>query len=633
MNNNFNIVNNKLIDDFFNNAIKESFPSLIISENKNLDKEINIINEMFLNLKEEIKKIPPQNDGYTLGSKAFENVFTRETKNIAEYIKTRINEPNFIYELSPTLHEVISLSEKTSLSIILKTYENSKELNKKEQNSKTVIFDGLEFLKNRFLKKSESSTDIKDEIWEQLSKEALNKLLNDFEFKSITIAGKRSWREIYSWANDTYKAIKEAQETIGLSPKSAGINKTLNISYSPDTLFRKHSHGSMLVQEHSNSIILTQQPHNLQKCTWQHEYTHALDNRSSIAYLKDIGIYSRLEHENSFTSVTEMSRSLFDLNLAKSENSHIQQAQIWTSEAMSMIINGKNNQDFKDYQQNAETKFLTDMSKYLVISLLPEQEKTWLKIPQEEQNAILNNLSVKDFTQYISKTLYQKGDKFLNDNASNHEEITIITEHIRNVSSVILPLINIETNSFVDKSIKTIENNKVQFTNDLKSYLNKHSYSFDGNRTYFPTSDSVKQASSEAILNTKSYWIMPIEILARASENLQQPLLLGTSEFHKNENNESKYLIPQLNREERIILLNSIQNMAKSIGLEVLKAPEDVKSVEKELNHIESLNFENIPLEQLKSNSTASGDENIAKTLLNVARLRASTHERSKNKP
>ena len=630
-------IQDKLIDEFFEIIKKEVLPSFILSENKDISSEIFVIKDMFYQAKEDMKKIEPSLGDMSLGSEFFISEFKKEVKKISQYIESRTKSPHFIYELTPVLDEISALVDKNFFFLAVKVYEKQKQIDQFNDTPKNkLIFQGLDFLKEKIFPKEpdDSISSIKESVWEQIAKKSIAKLVKDFDFKSVIIMGEQPWSEVYSWANDTYRVIKNAQENIGLSQKSAGINKSLNLAYSPDSLFHKSSYGSMLTHEFSNTITLTQQPYEVQKNTWQHEYTHALDNRSSIKYLKEIGIYANGKNsQNTFLSSLEISMTLLDFKFPQSHDENTQQAQIWTSEALSIIVNGKNTDDFKSYQKEAENNFLKELSQYLIISFLPNQEKSWMNLASHNQNNILSNIDVKDFTKYLSINIYKKGDNFLSDLFNNKsEDLSEITKKLKKIAVLICPLLNQDSDDFLSQTLTSIDKNKNQFTKDLKAYLNKHSYSFDNNITYFPTSESIKHASTEALNFNRNYWIMPVEILARASENLQQPLLIGTQEFHDNKDYLKTQLVPQLNKAERIVLLYSLQSMAKSIGLEIIKAPEDVKAVEKQLNYSEEMNFSNISLGSLKSHSTAAGNEDTSKILLKIAKLRASSHSIAKNK-
>lgn len=626
-------IQDKLINDFFEIIKKEVLPSFIFSENKDFNSEIFVIKDMFYQAKENLKKIEPSLGDMSLGSEFFVSEFNKEVKKISQYIESRTKSPYFIYELTPVLNEIDVLVNKNFFYLALKVYEKQQIDQFNDIPKNNLIFQGFNFIKEKFFPKEsdDSISSIKENVWEQLAKNSITKIVEDFDLKSVSIMGEHPWSEVYSWANDTYRVIKDAQESIGLSQKSAGINKSLNLAYSPDSLFYKSSYGSMLTHEFSNTITLTQQPYEVQKCTWQHEYTHALDNRASIKYLKEIGICTNDNNShNSFLSSLEIAMTLLDLKFPQSHDKNTQQAQIWTSEALSIIVNGKNTDDFKSYQKEAENNFLKEMSQYLIISLLPNQEKSWINLSNHTQNNILSNTDVKDFTKYISINIYKKGEKFLSDLSNDKNgDLSELTKKLKKISALICPLLNQDSDAFLSQTLTVIDKNKNQFIKDLKAYLNKHSYSFDNNITYFPTSESIKHASTEALNFNNNYWIMPIEILARASENLQQPLMIGTQDFHDNKDYIKTQLVPQLNRAERIVLVYSLQSMAKSIGLEIIKAPEDVKAVEKQLNCSEQINFSNIELDSLNSYSTASGNEATSQILLKVAKLRAFSYSHS----
>lgn len=620
------ISENDLIDIYFKRLEVEILPSIIFPTNLNLEKEITFIKQMFNSAKEDIK-----NKKYKLSSNDFTEEFKIKMDEVIEYLNLKIKDDNQFHELNSTLNEVKTLINGGSHSIKLKVY--NEELAKYDKAKELPINKSFNLFKFFLLKKeiteekNESISSISEDVWEQLAKDSLNKLLVDFDFKSISIMGQQPWIELYTWANDTYKVMKDAQENIGLSQTSAGLNKTINLCYSPDSLFYRSMDGFVYKNKNSYTLFLSQLPYNEQKCIWQHEYTHLLDMYMGDKYIERVNLVTDSK-ANLFLSHLSMATPKISLNFDESKDFLLNQAMVWTSEAMSMLLNGKNYEDSKEYQKRTNEIFLDEVSRYIVISILPDQEKTWLGLDIESQNKILNDDSLKILVNYLATLIYYNDDSVLSDEALSSD----YKEKLKNFSSLICSITSQEITSFFNNSLDFIEKNKVQFSQDIKSYINKFSYTCSGNKNFFPTSESVDYARSVSIFSNNDYWVKPLEVLARASEDLQMPLVIGTQDFHNKNKSLKDSLITQLNKEERIILITAIQSMAKSLGLKIIKEPEDVVSVEKQLNEEETLNFSNIKLERLKANSTASGSEVTSKIMLNIAKTRATNYSTLKNK-
>ena len=137
-----------------------------------------------------------------------------------------------------------------------------------------------------------SQSSLSPDIWEYVAKEKLKNLKEDFNFKSVMVLGNSSWSDIYMWANDSYKAIEEAQASIGLDKKSAGLNGEISLAFNPPHLKEIGANGSVYIEKidlYYSTVFLNNFDKESQKAIWQHEYAHAIDNRLGIEYLKSIG--------------------------------------------------------------------------------------------------------------------------------------------------------------------------------------------------------------------------------------------------------------------------------------------------------------------------------------------------------
>ena len=610
------------IDNYFK-KINSSLPFLLLCENQEkYDKHIEIVKTMLFQTKEHLINKVLTND-------EFVTELQGSLSSINDYIQDKINEPHNLYELKPVQVKLEKISIEPYDFLIDSIEEKIVDITTTNFEKLTKIFS---VLKDKIKPhKDLNETNIKEDVWEAIAKEKLKALMTDFGFKSVSIANKKSWIEIYDWAKNTYDSISEAQANIGFTKIHAGLNGTLNLSFDDNYLNKINAGGLMYTGEFSNMIILGNYPKENQKSIWQHEYAHALDNRAGVALLKKTGEFipgKNLDH--TFLTLKQLNNSIDKVDKSLITNTDILNAEIWTSEAISSILGGQNSQDFTQFQNKLKKQFTLEINKYLIISILPDQEKQWMTLSKETQENLLQSSELTMSSYSILNLLTKNSNinfeqKFLASNNVDHENIA---ENLSGLCSKICEKLNLnEKEIFFDNMIDSLMKNKSQLFKDLSVYIHHNSYSSDGYTSYFTSSYTADAASNQAMLTGNNYWSRPIEVFARACENLQQPLLLASPEYHLKKESEEKsnstdYLNPNLNESERVLFLNCLHSMGRLIGMDIkseieLLEPLQKIVVEEEINDLSHPSFQAF--------STATGDEQISKAILMVAKIRTNS--------
>lgn len=608
-------ISSESIDSYFEKVFS-NLPFLVMCENQNsYDIHMNTVNNMLNETKANlINKELSQDD--------FINEVKASVKLIRKYVEDKINEPHNLYELQYLQTKLTKILIDPYNFSIKKAEEKTSNINISPFNKLKQVYsqitDSFIFHKNL------NETDIKEELWEIIAKEKINTIIKDFGLKSISVSSKKSWKEIYDWAKTTYLSISEAQEAIGFEKIHVGLNNTLNICFDDIYLDEINAGGLMYTGEFSNIILLGNYPIEIQKSIWQHEYAHALDNRAGIAFLKQSNEYvSGQGLENSFLTLQQVNNVFSDgINKINIPNKLALNAEIWTSETMSLILGGNSSQEFINLQNQAKKKFTEEINKYLLISILPEQEKKWLTLTPETQQKLLNMTELTNSSYGILNLLIKNPKpnfehKFLNTSLKDES----ITCHLNSLCLNICAELNIDKpREFLVNMTNSLKKNQTQLYKDYSVYIRHNSYISDGLTSYFSDSYSSNSVDSEVIFKNNNYWNKPIEIFARACENLQSPFSMVCNKHHLTGSKEEKitssdYIEPSLNRSDRILFLNCLHSMGRLIGMDIQCDLQSLKPLQKVIPE-KDVDFS-------LHNITDSKDEKISKSILMIAKIRS----------
>lgn len=614
--------------------IKESIiPKYILNDGQEVSIYFDKVNELL-----EILRTDYINNYKEKSIDIFSDVFNATLDNdinsIIDYLDDKIKEPKNVKQLNSTVVKFKTILESSPFLLIEKDIR--KELEEKVQLSDSKTFKGL--IKNS-LKKLEyylfmtepiSYEEMKDrlkeniqkisfffkepkkennELWETIALESLKKLKEDFNFSSIYIYDKLEWKEIYDWSNSTYQAIKEAQENIGLDISNTGVDKKLGIEL--DTKFLNDrllwACFNTNVSEENSAIVLKQLEKSTQRKIWQHEYFHFLDKQVGLLFNKETNENNKNEYASSL--IFKDNKNFENLN------PKFKKSVIYLQELLSVLLYSTNSESNKEIDNQNEKKFFSKINEFVLKSLVDEKYLKYDSLTEEEKNSYLNNEKLKEFSlTLLSNVLKNEKDYNKIDKSKLFE---ILKESNLNINFN-------EFNKNMNEKMPDIRKNILKLINN-----NGFVYDFYENNYHFVKSDTALAAINQTVLTGKVYWSQTLEILARASESLQEKLIIGTKEyFEKNkENSSSQYLNPFLNKNERILLVKTIHSFADILGIKCNPNLKDLPCLEKELNSEELATFNEKKDYKLIEKSMLTKTIFESKLALKIAKLRNEKQE------
>lgn len=457
-----------------------------------------------------------------------------------------------------------------------------------------------------FLEK-EFKTQLSDEFWQEVAKNKINQLKEDFNLKNIIVTHQNSWYEIYSWANDMNKVLAEVQEQMGLEKSHAGLNKTISISFNPAFLNYHQANGSMTTGKYSNIVFLAHFNKTQQKSIWQHEFTHCLDNRLAIEYMKSMN-YEIPEDGHLYFSKIIMNELLNKENHPKSLNKNINLARQSMKEALCLAVFGQSSTDIDKNNEKLLKDFLMKTGICFYEFICPEF--SFLSIQEKEK--FINTPDSQQFLKLLSEKLYfdmknEICDFIFNESCPGTEELQKMFQKIG------LKLSHFgkkKTSEFYSQTFEKLNSEKENIKFSLKDIFNEFGYAHTERTPYFMKSLTGHAATNKTLLDNRVYWANIIEIFARSSENLQQPLYTYSNEqllsMEKPTGNSSNYLNPLLNLGERKVFIQAIHHMIMALGGQIK-------------DDCEILTYRKYPQTQAmeihQTYSTVSGNEQIPSTV------------------
>lgn len=453
--------------------------------------------------------------------------------------------------------------------------------------------------------------------WECKAKEELNKMYVHFNFKSVQVNHGASWRDIYHWTQETYKAIIESQDNIGLEPFHAGLNQTVNLSFNPESLKQTKGNGKMFAHEVINTMVLTSFDKEIQKVIWQHEYAHILDNQVGIKLIKEqskksntfINLNNKDEKINpcTFLSQIEMERQLKDDNIKWSSESNMYNAQVWMIEAISDVVCGASSDALKQYNLRCSEEFSQRVVENFNIQFFGEQN--WLFMSENKKFNLLKNTNIIAYIDLIVEEIYEKGVR--NFFTSYWEK----TENINKFYNVVFTIKNIVQDDFLcDNAASNFKQELPQMSWNFLNIMKKYGYSNTNKQRYFPKSKTVIAAAQYSLNYISPYHSKILEIFARSCEDLQRPLILSTKEYFEEKEislmNTQDFMNPQLNRNERKVFLKTIHALVEALGMKVTK----------QFDQLPALKETVINMAHMTYSSLSENEENADVILTNATR-------------
>lgn len=556
------------INIFFEKII-DRMPKYILSDNDSTK-------EYLMNLYQQFDVL--KNNLFSIDKSQFEVVLQKELDKLINDIEGNPNK-DLSYVMMPTLHELIEV----------------------KYNFK-VIFE--EFIQKEIPVKMINWEDSSYE-WEMKAKEELEKMYSNLNLKSLQVSQGSTWKEIYLWTKETHEAIIEAQTNIGLEPFHAGLNKTVNLVFNPESLRQTRGNGKMFSNEAVNTMVLTSFEKNIQRGIWQHEFAHILDNQVGVKLFKEQNPEVEKVNPCTFLSQIEMERQLKDGDMQWSSQEKVYKSQVWMIEAISDVVCGDSSDSLKEYNLKCSEEFSKKLTENFNIQFLGEQN--WLYLYDYNKEKLLNSPIIKNYVDSIVEEMYESGVRnfFTNywDKEENNKKFNTVLYEIKRI---------LGDNYLCEDAAINFQNNLPKMSWDFFNIMKKYGYSHTNKQRYFPKSKTVVAAAQYSLNYVSPYHTRILEVFARSCENLQKPLILSTSEYfdekEKSLINTEDFMNPQLNKNERKVFLNTLHSLVEALGMQVNKNINNLPALQETVINIAQTTY-----------STSSGDEKIANMLLDNA--------------
>ena len=544
--------------NLFFKKIKERMPKFIISHNT--EKVTNLLNDTNHSLNE-IQKLLALTP-----SDQFQEVLKKSFNDLTEKLNASIEHSPFLHELTPTWHELVDI--KINYKNILSDISDLVESPNKQSSQVNLLI-------NQSINSPSLSSFVGiQEVWETHAKTELNKMFQEFDLRSIQVAEKPSWKEIYRWARTTQKAIKEAQNNIGMSFHHVGVNRCLNLSFNPGSCKQSRGNGKMFADEHCNTMVLTTFPKHIQAVIFQHEYSHVLDNRAGVKLARNQLPVEQV-HSCIFLSQVEMERQLNASPYKFSQDEKLCEAQIWMSEAMSDAVCGSSSDTLKEHQKKCSDEFSRNLAENFILKCIGEPN--WLNLYDNNKLLLLTNKKIIEYVDSIAEEIYKIGVRnfFTSywDKKENQEKFSLILGEIKSVVGT----------QMAENAQKNFQENLQTMSWDYLNFMKKYYYSHTNSQRYFSKSKTAIAASQHSLKWISPYHTRILEIFARSCEDLQRPLIVSTTEYfiekEKKVIETENFLNPTLNKNERKVFINTIHSLARALEMDIKKEVDDLPAL------------------------------------------------------
>lgn len=544
--------------NLFFNKIEERMPKFIISHNnEGVTKLLTYVNKSLESIKKQLS---------LTNLEKFQESFNKSFNELIEVLNVSIENSPFLHELTPAWHELVDI--KINYKNILSDLSDLIDApNKQSIQANLLASESLETIV------LDSLSDVQ-KVWEKKAKIELEKMFNEFDLRSIQIAQKPSWKEIYRWAKTTNKAIKEALGNIGMEPKHAGVNGCLNLSFNPGSCKQSKGNGKMFADEHCNTMVLTSFPKHIQAIIFQHEYAHVLDNRAGVKLARS-QLPKEQIHSCIFLSQVEMERQLISSPYKFSQDEKICEAQIWMSEAISDAVCGSSSDNLKEHQKKCSDEFSRNLTESFILKCIGETN--WLKLYDSNKVSLLNNNKIIEYVDSLAENIYKVGVRnFFSlywKNQQNQENFNKVLTEIKSVVG----------SKISEKAQDNFKENLPEMSWDYLTLMKKYYYSHTNSQRYFSKSKTAIAASQHSLKWISPYHTRTLEIFARSCEDLQRPLILSTHEYFIEKEKKlietENFLNPTLNKNERKVFINTLHSLARSLDMDVKKGVDELPAL------------------------------------------------------
>lgn len=435
-----------------------------------------------------------------------------------------------------------------------------------------------------------SQASLSEETYQLITEELAQKMVKEFNLGSIQFIGKSSWYENCKTIQGLYKSIKNVHEKVGLPTENLGANNSLTIVINRDVLNEKNLAGMQTQWGEKGTIFIPLNCDDLEK-VWIHEYTHFLDRKS--AYL----VHQTMEQKNlDLSSINSLShialQKVMSGSIIENETEKIM------AQAICAAVGGTEPEKLKQKIDNTIDELIENTKLRIIIKSLPNEENSWLSLTSSQRDILLADPDINDLAGTILSQTIQlpqiafelKDNKLISLN-SQGEIIAQEDIHLQNILNTFSQATGLKNEDILSKLQSYSTNISAGLSNDLYNIIrNSGMVVYSGNKNYqepllfTPGSETALAAMNvENRINFKeshenrnfnvfeSYYDKPLEILARMTEDLTNPLITNEeyNQWKSKQLRDEDFLNPKLEKEERMMLCATLHALAKNVGINV----------------------------------------------------------------
>jgi hypothetical protein len=410
-----------------------------------------------------------------------------------------------------------------------------------------------------------------ENVYKELTEVIINQMIEEFKLSSLQIMDRDSWQQNFINIQDTYNSIKESHLKIGLPIRNLGANEKLNLVISKNFLNEKDWVGFSSKTATSFSIFISPQNSDTSKI-WIHEYTHFLDRLAAYVY------YQSKNNEQELSSFSHIALDY----VTNQKPIHNKSLKIM-AEAMAATIGGVKSEEFADKITNSIKLTKENITFKILTETLPNKEKSWESLDPTERQILLSKTKISELTNFIMLEVSNHPNASFNLNED--DTIIAIEGHNHTNSNLFVPdLIQSIHDRLPSLDVFLMHSNLLEYIKedlpkDVSEIMTKNNlfiykdHSIYNDRFFISPGNNItkqaQQAQTDELNATFSYYDKPLELLARMSESLQNPIL-NNYEYKRLEIKEKNdFINPILGKYERMMVCATLQGLAAYVGIEV----------------------------------------------------------------
>jgi hypothetical protein len=385
----------------------------------------------------------------------------------------------------------------------------------------------------------ENSTPVTDEQWKVATTEQLHKLRSKYGFEKIFIEHDAKWKEVYFWTQNLEKIMSDYCHDFNLHYQSLSLNGNVNLAYDPHYLKDNNATGTVTGGVQPTLSIQYNDIQSMRR-TLIHEYTHLLDRKAGMQYLKqkfpdwsDNHIYKKYANQSgvylSHQLLEEISHNEHNIplpQLSQSKNSSLS----FMRELMTHIMSNQSVEEYYINQQNKIAQIKESMQLSIINELLRKTGYDWPLLDKTIQKAILQISEFQVIVDGTIQSLIEQKASLVNEKTFQNQPMEKGTPWFNTVDKIAehLQIPQKEKENFYQNLWQKMPSIILNCEAIIQNYgmtmiSGLHSEPFTLLAQSKVAKASFDLGNLASLKKRRKYYIKPLEMLARHIESLYEP--------------------------------------------------------------------------------------------------------------